>query len=65
MKATEVGKAIEAIEKINKCVHPESYGFNQIASDRWALVKTDKGKTRTIATGIDIYEALHSKNYSL
>nr|DAH65380.1 MAG TPA: hypothetical protein [Caudoviricetes sp.] len=60
MKATELGKAIAMVEYINKCVHYELYKFIQIASDRWALVKIDGGKTRTIATGKDIYEVLYS-----
>ena len=60
MKATELGKAIAIVEKANKLIHSGMYRFNQIASDRWTLVKVDEGKTKTLATGRDIYEALFS-----
>ena len=62
MKATELGKAVAMVEYLNKCVRHGFYRFNRIASDRWALVKVVNGKTKTIATGRDIYEALYSWN---
>lgn len=64
MKATELGSVIAMVEYINKRLHAEVYRLNQIASDRWALVKVDEGKAKTIATGRDIYEAFYSENCS-
>lgn len=58
MKATELGRAINIVEKARGISESDRYKFNKIASDQWALVMVCNGKTTTLATGKDIMEAL-------